>query len=196
MLQIGKVIVSFDVIQKEFVCDLRNCKGACCIDGDSGAPLEESELKILNKIYKKIKPYLRAEGIEAIEKDGFYTIDSDGDFVTTLVNNKECVYIYFDMGVAKCSIEKAYFEKKIKFRKPISCHLYPIRINKYNKFDAVNYHRNKICNPALLLGSISSVPLYRFLEESIARKYGNKWYQKLKYASENLEIVKISQKDD
>lgn len=196
MLQIGKVIVSFDVIQKEFVCDLRNCKGACCIDGDAGAPLEESELKKLSSVYPKIKPYMRQEGIEAIEKDGFYTIDDDGDYVTTLVNNKECAYIYFEHGVAKCAIEKAYFDKKVKFRKPISCHLYPIRISKYNKFDAVNYHKNKICNSALLLGNISGVPIYRFLEDSISRKYGNKWYQKLKYAAENLEIVKISQQDD
>lgn len=190
MLQIDKTIISFDILEKEFACDLKKCKGSCCVEGDAGAPLEENEIKILKKIFPKIKSYIRTDGVEAIEKHGVFTIDEDGDKVTTLINNKDCAFSYIDLGVVKCAIEKAYFDKKIKFRKPISCHLYPIRITKYDTFDAINYHRNDICNPALLLGSMSGLKLYQYLEEPLTRKYGRRWYKKMKIAVENLQVIK------
>jgi hypothetical protein len=188
MLQIGKVILSFDILQKQFMCDIKKCKGACCVVGDAGAPLEPSETKLLKKIYPKVKPFISGEGIAEIEKQGFFIIDDDGDYVTPLIENKACVYSYIDLGITKCAIEKAYFEKKIKFRKPLSCHLYPIRITKYEKFEAVNYHQNSICNSALLLGNIAAKPLYSFLEEPLSRKYGKKWFKKLTIAIDSMEI--------
>ena len=149
MLQIDDKIISFDVIEKKFVCDITKCKGLCCIEGDSGAPLEDNEIDILIEAYPKVKPYLREISLKTIEEKGIYEIDFEGDKVTTLVDNKECVFIIFEGDVAICAIEKAYFDKKIKFRKPISCHLYPIRVAKYKEFDAVNYDKHEICKSAL-----------------------------------------------
>jgi hypothetical protein len=190
MLEIDKKIISLDILEKKFVCDIRYCKGWCCIDGDSGAPLEEKEVAILKKIYPKVKPFMRKEGIAEVEKVGTSIIDSDGDKVTPLIDNLECVYVYFDKSVAMCAIEKAYLKKKIKYRKPVSCHLYPVRIKEYEKFDAVNYHRNAICKTAIENGKNLDVPLYKFLEEPLSRKYGKRWYKKLKYAGDNLKIIK------
>src|SRR5688572_20458776 len=120
MIIIEDILVSDDVLQKKFVCDLNACKGACCVEGDSGAPLEDEETGILDDIYEEVKPYLRKEGIAAIEKQGKYLIDSDGDMVTPLVNKKECAYAIFEKGTALCGIEKAYLDGKISFKKPIS----------------------------------------------------------------------------
>ena len=128
MVQVEDKIVSFDVFEKQFVCDLSACKGACCVDGDAGAPLTDDELDVLSKIFDEVKPYMRQEGITAIEQQGMYVVDADGDNTTALVNNKECAFVSFDQdGTAKCSIEQAYNDGKIEFKKPISCHLFPIR---------------------------------------------------------------------
>ena len=190
MLQIGKTIVSLNLIEKNFVCDLQACKGACCVVGDSGAPLEEDELEIFDDIYSIVEPYLSEEGIRAIDEQGLYTVDDDNDYVTPLINNKECAYTIFENGIAKCAIEKAFFDKKINFRKPISCHLYPVRITKYAEFDAVNYETNKLCADAVNLGNKLGVPVYKFLKEPLIRKYGEEWYKELEYAAKNLNFVK------
>ena len=195
LISIGKTLVSTEVLEEQFVCDLQKCKGECCIAGDSGAPLEESELTEIDKYYEVVKPYLQAEAIESIEKLGHYLIDSDNDWVTPLVHgNRECVYTVFENGIAKCSFEKAFFEGKIPFRKPVSCHLYPVRITKFKTYDAVNYDRWDVCAAACKLGKSLKVPVYKFLKDSLIRKYGEDWYAQLEIAAHLLEEKKLDQK--
>ncbi len=189
MLQIGNAIVSLDVIEKKFICDFGKCKGICCIEGDSGAPLDEDEKAILEEIYPDIKEYLTDKGIEEIEKQGTSVIDADGDLVTPIINDKECVYTVFENGSALCGIEKAFLDGKITYRKPISCSLYPIRIEKYPEFDAVNYNKWNICGPARELGFKMGTPVYKFLKEPLIRKYGEDWFNELEYAAENMEEI-------
>ena len=124
MIQIDNKIISLDIFENHFACDLNSCKGACCVEGDSGAPLLLAEKNILEEIYNKIKPYMRKEGIDVVEKEGPTVIDIDGDLTTTLVKNKECSFVVFENGIAKCSIEQAYNDNIIDFKKPISCHLF------------------------------------------------------------------------
>jgi len=187
MIEIGKCIVSRDIIDKKFVCDLSKCKGICCVEGDSGAPLNKNEIDILDNIYNDIKPYLRLEGIEAIEKQGKYIIDWDNEYVTPLINEKECAYAIFEDNIAKCAIEKAFLEGKIDFKKPISCHLYPIRVKKLKKYDAINYDIWDICKTAIDFGEKNNVPVYKFLKEPLIREYGNKWYSELKLVASELK---------
>ena len=189
MIAIGETLISVEVIEKKFVCDLNACKGACCVKGDYGAPLEEAELEMVDKIYAKVKPYMTEAGIAAVEKQGKYLKYETGEWVTPLVRGKECAYTYFDDdGTAKCAMEKAYLEGKITFKKPISCHLYPIRINmQRNQLEAVNYDRWSICKPACKLGDQLQVPVYKFLKEPLIRKYGKKWYSALEKAAQLLE---------
>lgn len=180
MIHLGKTLISEDIIEKEFVCNLSKCKGICCIEGESGAPLNEDETVILNQIYDTVKPYMRPEGIQAIEKKGKHIIDDEGDYVTPLVNGAECAYVVFEEnGSASCAIEKAYNDGKIDWKKPISCHLYPIRVTDYSEFSAVNYHRWPICNDACSLGKELQVPVYQFTKESLIRKFGEDWYNEL-----------------
>ena len=185
MIQVEDKIISLDVFEKHFVCDLNACKGACCVEGDSGALLLKEEEKTLDEIYEKVKPYMRKEGITEIENQGVAVYDSDGDLTTPLVNNCECAFVTFENGITKCTIEKAYLDDKIEFKKPISCHLFPIRIKEYRDFDAVNYEEIKICKPACECGSKLEVPVYAFLKEPLIRKYGEVWYKEL------LEAVKL-----
>jgi hypothetical protein len=180
VIEIGKTIVSIDLFKEKFVCDLQACKGECCVQGDSGAPLEKEELKILEKVYPEVKAYMRPEGIEAVEKQGLYVQDNDGDTVTPLIDGKECAFVVFDeKGIALCAIEKAYKAGKIDFRKPLSCHLYPVRLKEYKDFTAVQYHRWDICSAACKLGEQLNVPLYKFLKEPLIRKFGKAWYDEL-----------------
>ncbi len=193
MLAIGQTLVSEDVIEKQFVCDLNACKGACCVKGDYGAPLEEDELPIMDSIYEKVKPFMSAEGIKAVEKQGKYLLYEKKEWVTPLIKGKECAYTIFDKdGTAKCAIEQAYYAGKVDWKKPVSCHLYPIRITR-NKagVDAINYDRWNICNPACKLGKSLQVPVYKFLKESLTRKYGEKWYAELELAAEELGKLKL-----
>jgi hypothetical protein len=188
MIAIGKTLISEDVIEKHFVCDLNACKGACCVKGDYGAPLETEELPILDAIYEKVKPFLREEGIQAIEKQGKYLLYEKKEWVTPLVKGKECAYTIFEKGIAKCGIEKAYYAGKVDWKKPISCHLYPIRITKNrNDVEAVNYDRWNICNPACKLGENLKIPVYKFLKDSLVRKFGEDWYKELEIAAELLD---------
>ena len=188
MIQIDDKLISEDLFSEEFVCNLAKCKGICCVEGDAGAPLDEDETKILDEIYPKIKPYLRPEGIQAIEEQGTYTLDFEGDLVTPLVNNAECAYVIFDeKGYTKCAIEKAYEDGVIDWQKPISCHLYPIRITEYSNFSAINYHEWDICSDACTPGKELGVKVYQFLKKPLIRKYGEEFYQTLSEAAEEWE---------
>ena len=188
MIEIDNVIISREVFEKHFSCDLNSCKGACCVEGDEGAPLEVSELDVLDEIYDLVKPYMRKEGIEAVEKQGKYKKDQfDNEWVTPLVNNKECAYAIFeDDGKALCAIQRAYMEEKIDFPKPISCDLYPIRIQSYKDFDAVNYDKWDICAPACKLGKLLKMPVFKFAEMPLKRKYGDEWFKKVEEVSKLL----------
>tara|TARA_B100002052_G_scaffold43020_1_gene35700 strand:- start:327232 stop:327810 length:579 start_codon:yes stop_codon:yes gene_type:complete len=187
MIQIDNKIISLDIFENHFACDLNSCKGACCVEGDSGAPLLLAEKNILEEIYKKIKPYMRQEGIDVVEKEGPTVIDIEGDLTTTLVKNKECSFVVFENGIAKCSIEQAYNDNIIDFKKPISCHLFPIRITEYSNFDAINYEKIKICEPACECGSNLKLPLFVFLKQAIIRKYGGDFYKELLLVSKHLK---------
>lgn len=179
MFQLKKTIVSEDILEKDFVCNLNACKGECCIAGEAGAPLEEEEVTIMEDIYENLKPFLRPEGIAAIEAQGT-SIVREGELETPLVNGAECAYVTFnDKGWASCGIEDAYNAGKIKWRKPISCHLYPVRVQKYSSFAAVNYHRWPICDDACTLGQELKVPVYKFTKDALIRKFGEEWYQDL-----------------
>ncbi|OYT15230.1 MAG: hypothetical protein B7C24_14155 [Bacteroidetes bacterium 4572_77] len=179
MISIGKTIVSEEVIKKQFSCDLGACKGECCVQGDSGAPLEEEEIGIIEDALEEIFPYMTPAGKEAVQLRGVFDYDEDGDFVTTLVEGQECAFVYFENDIALCAIEKAYRDGKIKYYKPISCHLYPIRISKYSEFEAINYHRWHICDVALAKGKKENIAVYEYLKEPLIRKYGVKWYAQL-----------------
>jgi len=180
MIIIEKTLVSDDLLEKEFVCALDKCKGACCVEGDSGAPLEWEETSVLENIYEDVKPFMTEDGKQAVEKYGKWLIDSEGDFVTPLVNGvKECAYTYFENGIAKCAIERAQCEGKIDFKKPVSCHLYPVRITKHESYDAVNYNRWNICSPACANGKQLGVAVFEFVKDALIRKYGQDWYDQL-----------------
>ena len=183
MIAIGDTIVSEHLLEKKFVCDLNACKGECCVAGDAGAPLDEDELEKLKKVFPKVKPYMQPEGVKAVKEQGVYVFDEDGDYVTPLIDGKECAFTIFDeKGIAKCAIEQAYLEGKIDYKKPISCHLYPVRITKYKDYDAVNYHKWEVCRAACRCGDKLNVPVYRFLKEPLIRKYGEDWYKQLEMA--------------
>jgi len=185
MFQLGKTIVSEDIIEKDFVCNLSACKGKCCIDGEAGAPLEEEELKILMDIYPKVKPFLREEGVAAIEEQGLF-ITTEGEYETTLIEGKDCAYSIFDENkTAKCGIEEAYSLGVIDWRKPISCHLYPVRTMKYSEFSAVNYHKWPICDDACTLGKELQIPVYKFVKDALIRKFGKDWYAELEIVAQN-----------
>ncbi len=188
MVEIDDKLISDDVFARKFVCDLAACKGACCVEGDAGAPLEDDELEVLETIYDEVKPYMRSEGIEAINENGFFVVDTDGDFVTPLVNDRECAYVTFEEGIAKCAIEQAFNDGKINFKKPISCHLFPIRITPLTAYDALNYDDIEICKPACNCGEQLQVPTYKFLKEPIVRKYGQDFYSKMEAAAKLLKI--------
>jgi len=180
MFQLGKTIVSEDVIEKDFVCNLSACKGACCIDGEAGAPLEDSETKKLEEIYPIVKPYLRKEGVEAIEKQGIYVKTPNGELETPLIDGADCAYVIFDKkGTALCAIEEAYNQGEVDWKKPMSCHLYPIRVQDYTEFSAVNYHKWEICDDACTLGKELQVPVYKFVKQALIRKFGEDWYMEL-----------------
>lgn len=186
MIAIDNTLISEDILEKKFVCDLNACKGACCVAGDSGAPLDKDELKTLDGVLEKVKPYMTKKGLKAVEKNGCYVIDGDGDYTTTLVSEgAECAFVYFDENkIAKCAIEQAYLDKVISWQKPISCHLYPIRIKKTKTYDAVNYDKWSVCKPACECGEKLNVPVYKFLKTPLIRKYGKDWYKQLEKSAE------------
>jgi hypothetical protein len=177
MILVGDKLISEDILEKEFVCDLAACKGVCCVEGDAGAPLEDFEIGIMEEELNHVLPFLPESGKRALKKEGSFTIDGDGDLVTPLVDGKHCAYTVFDeQGIAGCGIEKAWLAGKSKFRKPISCHLYPIRVQKLVDQDALNYHKWDVCAPACACGTQLKVPVYAFLKEALIRAYGETWY--------------------
>jgi len=187
MFQLGKTIVSEDIIEKDFVCNLSACKGACCVDGDAGAPLDKEETKILENIYPKIKSFLRQEGIAAIEKQGLFITTAEGEIETPLINGADCAYVIFDEhNTALCAIEEAYNQGVITWKKPVSCHLYPVRVKDYSEFSAVNYNHWHICDDACELGKELQVPVYKFVKEALIRKFGEDWYLELEKVAEKM----------
>jgi len=198
VIVIDKVIISDDVVEKQFVCDLAKCKGGCCEDGDAGAPLDKAELDIIVDVFEKVKPYLSVASLKEIEKKGKYVYNREFGWVTpTLDNDSEiCVYgIRGIDGIIKCAFEQAYYDGKISWKKPVSCHLYPIisEKGKHGDYDKMNYEpREKLCNPACALGKKLKVPTYEFLKEAIIRKYGEDFYKALDKAAKEHFIEKVS----
>lgn len=180
MFHIQDTIVSLDILEKEFCCDLESCKGCCCIEGDAGAPLTDEEEKKLQAILPVLLPDMTKEARQAVEEHGLSYFDPSGERVTQIVNGKDCVFARTDHnGWCYCLIEKAYNAGKIDFKKPISCHLYPIRLSEHPTFTAVEYHRWDICHCARVLGKKQHIPLYRFLREPLIRRFGQEWYDEL-----------------
>lgn len=172
-------IISDDVRNVYFCCNLRECKGICCVEGDAGAPLEEEEISLLEDYLGAIESFMVPEGITEVRRTGVFDYDADGKYVTPLVKGKACCFAFFEDGIARCAIEKAFQEKVIPFPKPLSCHLYPVRISKVGHQDAINYHKWNICRKALENGRNLNFPLYEFLEMALIRKYGRNWYNRL-----------------
>ena len=188
MLQIEDTIISLDLLDEHFVCDLTVCKGICCIEGDDGAPLEVDEVKIIEDLLPIIWDDLTEKSKVVIRKQGVSYIDTDDEPVTSIVNGDDGVFTYNDEnGICKCAIEKAYREGKTNFYKPISCHLYPVRLQKYDDYTAVNYHRWSVCNCARQLGGKLKVPVYQFLKEPLIRKFGESWFDQLEIADGELK---------
>lgn len=181
MIAIEHVLISDEVVEEQFVCDLSKCKGGCCVEGDCGAPLTEEETKLVAENYPKVKHLLHENYIKEIELQGTHTIDAEHGYVTPTVNGGICVYAYYDdAGIVKCAFEKLWQEGKISFQKPISCHLYPIRIKQLPDFEAVNYEpRKTLCKPACKLGRKLKVPVYQFLKSALIRKFGEDFYDAL-----------------
>lgn len=188
MIEIGNVLVHEDIINNDFVCNLNKCKGICCVEGDAGAPLTIEETQILPDIYKKVKPYLTEKGVQAIESQGTHVLDYDDEWSTTCVDkNKECAFVTWENGITKCGIEKAYEDGVVDWKKPISCHLYPIRVTKYPEFDVLYYDRWSICSDACVLGEELKVPVYKFLKDPLIRTYGEVWYNELEKVAKELK---------
>jgi hypothetical protein len=188
LVEIKDKIVSTQIFERQFVCDLNACKGACCIEGDGGAPVTKEEIQIIEANLEKIRPFMRPEGIEAIEAQGVVYHDQDFEPATTLVNGAECAFVFFDAaGIAKCAIEKAQREGHIDFPKPISCHLYPIRTKKFQDYTALNYEKWDICEPACACGEKLAVPVFKFLKEPLERAFGPEFYQELEKVAKELE---------
>ncbi|MFI3259493.1 MAG: DUF3109 family protein [Rikenellaceae bacterium] len=190
MIEIDDKIVSVDILKERFLCDITKCKGICCVEGNAGAPLEIEEVDILEAEYELYKPYMIGEGIEAIEAQGFMVIDEDGDCTTPLVNDAECAYAYKSGDITLCAVEKAWLEGKCTFRKPISCHLYPIRLINFSSGGVgLNYHRWSVCRSACENGCKVDVPIYKSLREPIIRRFGEEFYKSLEVAAEMINSV-------
>ena len=185
MIEIDDKIVSSDLLRECFACDLGKCKGICCVEGDAGAPLELDEVDLLEEEYENYAPYMTEEGRQEVERQGFMVVDSDGDYTTPLVNNAECAYAFSDNGVTFCAIERAYREGKCSFLKPISCHLYPIRVKQFsNGSYGLNYHRWSVCRDAVECGKKIGLPVYKAHKEPIIRRFGEEFYKALECAEE------------
>ena len=191
MLQIQNTLISLDFIEDFFLCDLKECLGECCIEGDAGAPISEKELEILKNILPIVWDDLTPAAKQIIDEQGVAYIDEDGDLVTSIVNGKDCVFTTYDKnGMCLCALEKAYREGKSDFYKPISCHLYPARLTEYSEFTAINYHRWKICKCAEILGKKENVRVYQFLKEPLIRRFGKDWYDELCAVAEQYLLQK------
>ena len=185
MIKIGDTLISDDILEQFFICDLEKCKGACCVEGDLGAPLEVEELEKLKTNFNGIATFLTEEGRKELEKQGLYVYDFEGDYSTPTINGQECAYVIYDeKGILRCGIESAYENGNSDFSKPISCHLYPVRISKNITNIAVNYDKWEICSPACVLGAELNVPVYKFLKDALVRRFGIEWYNLLEEYAE------------
>ena len=193
MIEIDDKIVSLDVLREMFCCDLSQCRGACCVEGESGAPLSEEEVDLLEEEYGNYKPYMTARGVEAVGQQGFMVIDSDGEYTTPLIDGRECAYSLNENGMTFCAIERAHREGRTAFVKPVSCHLYPIRVTRFrNGSHGLMYHRWDICHAARECGSRNATPLYRALREPLIRHFGEEFYRALEAADEMLREEGLS----
>lgn len=184
MIQIGSTVVSFEIFERKFLCQIADCKGICCVEGDSGAPLEDDEIPQLEAVKEIVFDELPKTSQQVIENQGVWYRDQEGDKVTSIVNGRECVFAVQENGVWKCAIERAFRQGRTAFYKPISCHLYPIRLTKYRDFTAVNLHRWEVCKMAEICGENQNLPAYKFLKEPLIRQFGEKWYAELLAAAE------------
>ena len=182
MLIVDKVLVSEDLLDECFCCDLEKCGGMCCVEGDVGAPIEPEEVGDMEDCYPQVRKYMQPEAVKLVDNLGTFDYDMEGEFVTPLLSDEACAYVYYEDGIAKCAIEKAFLNGEIDFQKPISCHLYPIRIKKLPDYEALNYHRWEVCREACKKGKDIKLPVYKFLREPLIRKYGEEWYEKLENA--------------
>ncbi|MBQ2797329.1 MAG: DUF3109 family protein [Tidjanibacter sp.] len=188
MIEIDGKIIATDLLTEEFCCDLSVCKGECCVEGDSGAPLDIEEVDLLEQEWENYKPYMTPEGVEEVERQGFMVVDVDGDYTTPLVDGAQCAYAFKENGITFCAIERAYREGKTTFLKPISCHLYPIRVKRFSTGDyGLNLHRWNICKCAFECGKKNGVKLYRALREPIVRAFGEDFYEQLCQAALYVE---------
>jgi len=186
MIRIGNTIFSFDILEKKFMCDLPDCHGSCCRYGDSGAPLLDDEVRILEEIWPSVRKYLRPEGVKAIDTQGTSITDRENDRVTPLINDQECAYAIMNGPTYMCGIELAWSEKTISFQKPLSCHLFPVRMKKFSGFTAVNYEEIEICSPARDLGNSEGKYVYEFLKIPLMRALGEETYNELCIAAREL----------
>lgn len=184
MIIVGKVLVSEPVLERKFACQILSCKGACCVQGDSGAPLETDELEIIEQALPDIKPFMSEEGLALLAEKGFHETDVDGDLGTVCSPSGECVFVRYENGIAACSIERAWEAGKTWFKKPLSCHLYPIRAKQYGEYIALNYHSWSICSDACAAGEKDQIRVHHFLKDALVRKFGPSWYQELEEVAE------------
>ena len=190
VIAIGEHLVSTALLRERFACELSHCKGFCCVEGDSGAPLEAQEIPILEAEYAAYAPFMSAGGREAVQTLGFGLRDVDGDWVTPLIGGAECAYTHFDEnGICFCAIEQAFLAGKTRFRKPSSCWLYPIRIQELSDGLALNYHEWPLCAGACKRGEQENIPVYQFLREAIIARFGEAFYQELDVAASLLDEV-------
>lgn len=190
LIEIEDKIISAEVFRKKFVCDLIRCKGACCVEGDAGAPLSQEEVFKLTEHLDNIAPYMSSEGLEAISKFGVSTTDHEGEPVTPLIKDGACAFVFYnEKHQALCSIEKAHLEGAIENLKPISCSLYPIRVKKFNDFTALQYDEWSICKSACSQGELLGVPVYRFLKNALTRAFGAPFYKELELVEKELENI-------
>ena len=192
MIQFGNTLMSDDLKEEAFVCDLQKCKGACCVEGHLGAPLLLEELDQLEEVIEKVKEYLSSEAVAVLEKEGGFLLDHEGDFSTTTLKTNECAFAFYDNNqILKCSIEQAHRDGKTDFVKPLSCHLYPVRVGKAGEYETLNYDKWGICSSACDLGKELKIPVYKFLKEPLIRKYGEKWYDDFCSLIEDLEQFEL-----
>ena len=194
MIAINNVLISDEIVEEQFVCDLNKCKGGCCVDGDAGAPLNKDELQKINEVYEAVLPYLPEESKRELVRQGKYVYDNEFGWVTPTIESKVCVYGIIDKnGIVKCGIEQAYNDGKVQWKKPISCHLYPIRIqqSRDKQTDYVNYEpREDLCGAACTLGKKLKVPVYVFLKDALERKYGSEFYETLQATASHMDEKK------
>lgn len=193
MLEIDDKIISLDLFTECFACDLSACKGACCVEGNAGAPLEEDEVDTLEREYEAYRPYMKPEGVEAVQRQGFMVVDEDGEYTTPLIDDAECAFSFEEGGVTYCAVERAWMEGRTSFRKPVSCHLYPIRVSRFgNGTYGLNYHRWNICYDACVCGERQGIPVFRGVRDALVRRFGEEFYEALEQAYEFVAAEKKS----